>query len=297
MKQHAAIDKQPHADLKSYDRILKWRKQITKGLLNLWLLFLSVTCMFPLLWILYSSFKTQQEFSLNIVSLPGQLHIANYVQAIRVTDMGTLLFNSTYISVIAVSFTLALSFITGYVLSRFQFRGRSFLYVMFLFGMLIPIHSMLIPIFVQFNTLDINNKWYTLLFPNIAFNLPIAIFLFENFIRTIPTELEEAAYMDGSSLAKTMAYIIFPICRPVMATSLVLSFLNIWNEFPFALVLISEKALRTVPVGLSNLTSQFSVNYPQMMAALIIAILPVVIVYLLANKLIIQGMAAGAVKS
>ncbi|MBM7573000.1 carbohydrate ABC transporter permease [Aquibacillus albus] len=272
-------------------------KRTASLILNVFLFLLSATCLFPIIWVAYSSLKTQKEFSLNIISLPTQFHFQNFIDAIEITNMGTLLFNSTYVTVISVVLTLVLGFVTAYVLSRFTFKGRAIVYTLFLLGMLIPIHSLLIPIFALFNSVNIANKWYTLIFPNVAFNLPIVIFLIENFIRTIPKELEEAAYIDGSSMLKTMFYIILPICKPVLATALVLSFLHTWNEFPFALVLINDQNLRTIPVGLANFTSSFTVNYPQLMAALVIAILPVVIVYLVANKQIIKGMAAGAIKS
>ncbi|MBZ4644571.1 MAG: ABC-type sugar transport system, permease component [Clostridia bacterium] len=271
-------------------------KKILGFLLNIVMMLFSFTCIFPLIWMMYSSLKTQKEFSLNIISMPLKPQFDNYIQAIKVGKMQIYFFNSLFISIISVIGIIIIAFITGYFLSRYQFRGRNFLYVFFLSGMLIPIHSLLIPVFIQFKWLGFLDKRFTLILPYIAFGLPMAVFLLESFIKSIPVEIEEAAVIDGSPIFTTLMRIILPICRPVISTVLILSFLNAWNEFPFALILVKSQKLKTLPVGLTNFNGQYSVNYTQLMAALVIAVLPVIIIYLLFYKKIIQGMTAGAVK-
>jgi raffinose/stachyose/melibiose transport system permease protein len=144
--------------------------------------------------------------------------------------------------------------------------------------------------------LGLYDKFFTLIIPYIAIRLPLSIFLFESFIKTIPIELDEAAYMDGASTFFTMTRIIFPVCKPVMSTIVILAFLDTWNEFPFALVLVTKNIYRTLPVGLTNFYGQYTTNYTTLMAALVLSILPVIIVYLLFYKKVMQGMTAGAVK-
>lgn len=264
--------------------------------LNLIIWIFSISCVFPFIWIVYSSLKTQQEFSLNIISLPAVPQFINYTELFKTGNMFTAFINSSYISIISVLFIIVIAFLTAYCLSRFEFRGRKIIYIFFLSGMLIPQHSLLIPVFIFFKNLGLYNTRITLLFPYIAFGLPMAIFLMESFIRTIPVEVEEAALIDGSGIFRRLYSIIFPMCKPVVATSLILSFLSAWNEFPFALILIRSQALKTIPLWLTNFNGRYSTDYTQLMAALVMASLPVIIVYLAFSKRVVQGMTAGAVK-
>ncbi|MYL36926.1 carbohydrate ABC transporter permease [Halobacillus litoralis] len=269
---------------------------IGKSTLNTLLFIFSLSAIFPIVWMIYSSFKTQSEFTLNILSLPSEWNFSNYVEAFKIGQLHNYFFNSVYISFISVFLIIFLAFIIGYMLARFAFPGRTIIYVLFLFGMLIPIHGLLVPIFIEFRSTGLLNQPYTLILPYVAFGLPIAIFLFETFIKQIPKEIEEAAIMDGCSTFQIIFKVIFPMAGPVIATATILSFLYAWNEFPFALVLIQSPELRTLPVGLTNFNGQYTVNYPQMMAAMSVTVLPVLIVYLAFYKKIIKGMTAGAVK-
>ena len=265
-------------------------------LLNIAMLAFSITCIFPIVWIMYSSLKTKDEFMLDIMSLPGSLNFDNYYTAFVEGEMHVYFANSIFNSVVTVLIVIFLSFCVGYALSRYQFRGRNVIYTLFLAGMMIPVYSLLVPLFIQFKTLNLTDKMGTLILPYVAIRLPLAIFLFESFVRTIPRELDEAAYIDGAHTFFTMWRIIFPLCKPVTSTVLILAFLDTWNEFPFALVLITQRSLRTLPVGLTDFYGQFTAEYTTLMAALVLSMLPVMIVYLAFRKQIIQGMTAGAVK-
>lgn len=263
---------------------------------NLVMLLFAVSCIFPIVWMIYSSLKTQSQFMLNIVALPTVPQFGNYAQAAKLGNLGPYFFNSFYNSVLSVAGALIVSFVTGYVLSRFQFRGRNFLYFYYLSGMLIPIYALLIPIFIEFQQLHLINRQFTLILPYIAFQMPMSVFLTDSYVRSIPMEIEEAAFMDGCSLVKTMFRIIMPICQPVLATSLILSFLGNWNEFPLALVLLNTERLKTLPLGLTNFVGANSTQYTLLLSALVIVTLPVLLIYMLFHKYIIQGMVAGAVK-
>ena len=263
---------------------------------NLLVFFLSITCIYPMVWLLYSSVKTEQNFALDTLGLPTALNFQNYPKAFSDGRIGHYMINSLFNTVITVIFVLLLGFITGYCLSRFKFPGRSLLYYLFLAGMLVPIYALLVPIFIEFKALNILNKKITLILPYIAFSLPVTIFLIESYVKQIPIELEEAAFVDGGSTISSMFRIIMPVCSPVLATSAILCFLNTWNEFPLALVLIRSTALKTIPIGLTNFVGTYTTNYTLMMAALVIATLPVIIIYLLFYNNIIKGMVAGAVK-
>jgi len=272
---------------------------IRKGgrfLYNGLLLLFSAICIFPIIWIVYSSVKTKEDFMMDIVSLPARIQFKNYYSAFIEGRLYMNFISSAFNTAITVIFVLLFAFTIGYALARYQFKGRNFIYTLFLVGMLTPIYALIVPLFIQLKTLKMDNQFYTLLIPYIAIRLPLSMFLFESFIRSVPLELEEAAYMDGATVWCTMRKIIFPICKPVMSTALILAFLDTWNEFPFALVLVTDDKFRTVPVGLTSFYGQYTTDYTILMAALVLSALPVIILYIFFNKKIIQGMTAGAVK-
>ncbi|GHV42538.1 ABC transporter permease [Spirochaetia bacterium] len=276
--------------------IQKTKDAVSSVICNVLVAALSITCIFPVVWLLYSSLKTERNFANDILGLPTEFRFANYPQAFTEGRIGSYLVNSLYVTVITVIVSIVLGFVLGYCLSRYKFPGRTFLYYLFLSGMLVPIYALLVPIFIEFKSLGLLNKRITLILPYIAFALPVSIFLIESYVKGIPIELEEAAFVDGANHVYTMFRIIMPVCIPVLATCAILAFLNTWNEFPLALVLISSTRLKTLPIGLTNFVGAYSTHYTLMMAALVIATLPVIIIYLMFYNNIMKGMVAGAVK-
>ncbi|MCR4945625.1 MAG: carbohydrate ABC transporter permease [Lachnospiraceae bacterium] len=268
-------------------------------IMNVVLWLFSIMCMFPLIWMLYSSLKEKREFNASLMSLPTHPTIDNYIKIFSNKDANLLgaMANSLRVTMLSVFLIMLFSFIVGYILARVNFSLNRPLYVMFLMGMLIPIHSLLVPIYIIFNKVGMANQWYTLLFPYVAFNLPVSLFLVEGYVKGIPSALEEAAAIDGSSFTRTMFTIILPICKPILITIAIINVFSCWNEFSFALVLISNnKAITTVPLALKNFTGQFTSDYPKMMSAMLITMAPVVALYFIFSKQIIKGMVAGAVK-
>jgi len=260
------------------------------------LILFSLSCVFPIIWMIYSSLKSSSEFNVSIISLPQKLMFKNYVNAIKVSHMENYFFNSIFNALISLVFVILISFILGYFLSRFRFRGRNLIYTIILFGMLIPIPSLLIPLFIQFKSLGLFDERFTLIIPYVAFGLPFSTFLVESYIKGIPVQIEEAAVIDGSGFIRMLFAIVMPLSVPILTTIAILQFFTKWNEFPFALILVNSENLKTIPLGLLNFSSQYSTDYPLKMAALTLAILPVILIYLLFNKKIIEGMIAGAVK-
>jgi raffinose/stachyose/melibiose transport system permease protein len=165
-----------------------------------------------------------------------------------------------------------------------------------MFGLLVPVHALMVPMYLQFQRLGLNDQWYTLIIPYVAFGLPFALFLVESYIASIPKEMEEAATIEGCSFARILFGIILPMAAPVIATVTIMQFFACWNEFSFALILISTEELRTVPLGLTYFRAQRDTNYPLLMAAMILSLLPVAVVYFTFSGKIIKGVAAGAVK-
>lgn len=273
-------------------------KKITpiQVLLNFIVSIFTISCIFPIIWMTYTSLKSNKEYQENILSLPSSINFDNYVQVMRNSNFGQYFYNSFIVSLLTLTLVIIFSLITGYFLSRFKFKGRKTIYAFFMLGLVVPTHAWLLPMFIQFNNLGILDKRITLVLPYITFAMPTAIFLLESFIQSIPIEMEESASIEGCGVWQSLWKIILPLCKPMLATVLILTFNTSWNEFPFALVLITKDSLKTVPVALSMFTGTYTTNYPQLVTALVISIIPVVIFYALFSKKIMEGMVAGAVK-
>lgn len=271
---------------------------VTSVILNAIMLLFSLSCIFPLVWMLYSSLKVKREFNKDIISLPTDPTIQNFIDVLTNPDyhIGDSILNSVRTTVISVALIVFFGFIVGYFLARIRFKGSKIIWLMLLMGMLIPVHSLLVPIYVVFNRTGLSNQWFTLIIPYVAFGMPIAVFLCQSFIKEAPTALEEAASIDGCSFSGTLFKVIMPICKPIMITVAILQTFSCWNEFSFALVLIKDTALQTVPLAMTQFTGQFSSDYPKIMAAMLITMAPIVILYFAFSKQIIKGMVAGAVK-
>ena len=274
------------------------RKAIFTVLENGILWIFSLSCIFPLVWMGYSSLKEKRAFNADTVGLPTEPTLSNYTRILTNPDyhLAESMWNSLRTTAISVALIVLFSFIVGYILARVRFKLNRPLYVMFLMGMLIPIHSLLVPIYIVFKNCGLSNQWFTLILPYVSFGLPMSIFLVEGYVKGVPTALEEAAAIDGSSFSHTLWTIILPICKPILVTVAIIQVFGCWNEFSFALVLIKDSSLQTVPLALTQFKGQFASDYPKQMAAMLITMSPIVILYFAFSKQIIKGMVSGAVK-
>ncbi|MDE6389361.1 MAG: carbohydrate ABC transporter permease [Lachnospiraceae bacterium] len=282
----------------SYTTADKVKRGILGFFLNALMIIFSASCIFPLIWMFYSSLKTKRVFNADIIGLPTAPTIENYIKIMTNQDyhIGQSMVASVRTTVLSLFFIVLFGFIVGYILSRIKFKGNRILYVMFLMGMLIPVHSLLVPIYVVFNKTGLGNQWFTLVIPYVAFGLPMAVFLVEGFIKAIPVELEEAAAIDGSSFTRTLFSIILPVAKPILVTIAIIQVFSCWNEFSFALVLIKDVRLQTVPLAMTMFKGQFASDYPKIMSAMLTTMAPIVVLYFIFSKQIIKGMVAGAVK-
>lgn len=263
---------------------------------NVILMIFSITCVFPAIWLFYSSLKGKAEFYNNPIALPAHPSFQHYIDIFTKSKILVWMGNTVRNSVISLIFIILIGFVVGYFLSRYRFKGRKFLYGYFLLGMLVPVHALMVPMYVLFTKTGITDQWFTLVLPYTALSLPIAVFLVESFVHSVPVEVEEAAAIDGSSFHRTLFSIIMPMCKPILVTVGIIQFFYVWNEFTFALILMNSEQLMTIPVGITLFKGQFTTDYPKMMTAMLVAILPAVILYFSFSKQIIKGMVAGAVK-
>lgn len=273
-----------------------WLGKGTGYLVNLLMLVYALVTLYPLYWLFISAFKTNQEFYEHPFALPKAWQLGNFKRAWELSDMGRALVNSSIVTFSAILLTLFLGSLTAYVLSRFSFRWRGVLSGLFVVGMLIPIHSTLVPLFIMMKNVGILNTYWALILPYACFELPVAIFVIAAYMSTIPKEIEEAAIVDGVGYFGIFVRMMLPLTLPALSTVAILGFLRYWNDFAFALVFINEQSLKTIPLSLSIFSDGFGTDYALTMSAMAISVLPTIVVFLIFQEQIMKGMVAGAVK-
>ncbi|CAG7644775.1 Diacetylchitobiose uptake system permease protein NgcG [Paenibacillus solanacearum] len=272
--------------------VKKWRRGLFWTLMAVY----GLITLYPLLWLFISAFKSNAEFINRPFSLPEAWQVDNFVRAWKGSKMGVAFFNSLVVSVISLAITLFISALASFVLARFRFKMKGWIMGFFVVGLLIPIHSTLVPLFILMKQMSLLNTYWALILPYTAFALPTAIFVLTAYLSSIPKEIEEAAFIDGTGLWGVFLRVMLPISLPALATVTILSFLHFWNDFSFALVFISKSSLKTLPLAIATFADGYQTDYGLTLAAMTIAVIPTIIVYLLFQEQVMKGMTAGAVK-
>ncbi|MNI16685.1 L-arabinose transport system permease protein AraQ [compost metagenome] len=270
---------------------------LVKGIVHIILGILFVTQLYPLLWLLIYSLKNNEEIlSGAFFALPASPQWKNFTDAIGAGHYFQYLSNSLFVTTVTMLGVLLLSSLASFAISRFRWRYAQTVMVLFLIGMMIPLQATLLPLMIIFKNLGILNTHLSIILPYIAFQTPIAVFILSGFMKSIPSEIEESAIVDGAGIFRTFWSIIIPISIPPMMTVCILTFINIWNEYILAATFISSERLKTLPFGVNSFVSQYSVNYGAIGAFLVLGALPVILIYFLLADKITKGMVAGAVK-
>ena len=251
---------------------------------------------YPTIWMLMQSLKTKFEMYANVWGLPSQLFVENYVQAWRIARMGTYIFNSLIVSLGTVALVLVTASLAGYAFGKLRFAGSRVLFYMFVFTLIVPHQVTIIPLYAVVSGLGLSNSYLALILPYAAGGLPLSIFLLRAFFESVPREIEEAARIDGCSELAAFWRVVLPISGPGLATVTILQFLGAWNEFILALIFIRNQSLRTIPLGLQAFFFEYAVEWGYLFAALSMATVPVIVVYVLMQRQFIRGLTAGAVK-
>ncbi len=269
-----------------------------KLLVQLFLLAWLILCLFPLYWLITFSLKENTEiFSGNILGLPGKWLWSNYAQAWG--DGGKI---SLYLrnSVIVTGTTLLLTSFFGFMLSygllRMRWKGQHAATLYVLMGLMIPVHAALLPLLEIEKSLKIVGTFWGMIIPYTAFNIPMTLMIISGFITSIPMEMEEAAYIDGSGVYRTAFTIILPMMVPAMVTSCIFVFLQVWNELLMASVFATVEDIRVLTVGITQMQGQHQTDWGPIGAALFIATLPTLILYMCMSSKVQKSLIAGAVK-
>ena len=251
----------------------------------------------PLLIIVNYSFKTKKELYLESpLALPSSLNLDNYKQAFDKLNLVTTYTNTLIYTVISVLILALLCGITAWAIARCKAKFFNFCYIYFIIGILIPYQALFLPIYIIGYKMNLTNTRYGIIFMYIATGISFGVFLMTSFMSTVPLELEEAARIDGCSVFRTYFSVVMPLLKPAMATLVIMQSFQIWNDYLLASLYVSKNSLKTLTVAIQSLFSAQSSDYTTAMAAIVISVLPIAILFIALQKYFIKGMTVGAVK-
>lgn len=273
-------------------------KKTKKYVLVALLILFSVICIYPLLYLLFYSLKTNNEiFFTNPFGLPMDPQFDNYVRAFNAFDLILYFKNSLLVTFASVAGILVLALPFSYATTRMTWRLKNAAVFYITMGLFIPIQVIIIPLAILVKNLQIANTYFALIIPYIAFNMAFTAMVLSTSFRALPKEMEESAFLDGAGVGKTFLHIMVPLIKPAIATSLIFAFLNIWNEYTLASILISKTEVKTLPIGLSSFVGQHSTDWGAMGACFVISSIPTILMYLIFSEQVEKALTiGGAVK-
>lgn len=270
------------------------KHRITHLLFEVFLFLLGLIVLIPLATVVLSSFKTFDEAALFNLTLPTSLSFENYIKVIETSDVARSLINGLIYCLFSAGIVIVLTSLASFVLSRSKAKGLIFLYNVFIAGLVLP--ASIIPTIILTKQLHIYGTYFNLIMIYAAFNIPLSILLYTGFIKTIPVSLDEAVIIDGGGPFKVFLHVIFPLLKPVHMTALLIIITGVWNDFFFQLYFATSSKMRSMPLTIYNYFSLYSRSWNLVCANIVISILPMVVLYLVFQKYIVDGMTVGAVK-
>ncbi len=264
--------------------------------ITLLLIIIGLFTSFPLILAFINSFKSNGELLSNVLSLPSKLYFDNYIRSLEKMSYFRSLGNTVFLAVLAVFFMALFSSLAGWKMCRTKTRLSKFLFAMFVFSMLIPFSSIMIPLYKVALALGIKNSLVGLALIYAGLGESMAIFIYYGFVKGIPVEMEEAAAIDGCNSIQTFFLVVFPMLKATTATVCITNMLWIWNDFLLPLIIISDNKKYTLLLSTNTLFGQYSSDWTAILSALILAALPAILLYVIFQKNIMKGIADGAVK-
>ncbi len=267
-------------------RILKW----------VLLIVLAIYTIFPLLWLFVTSLKTNAEYFRSPFSLPAIPQWHNFADAFISAGMGRQILNSIVVAFGAVFLNLLLSGMAAYSISRYRFRAREAIFLAFSLGVMIPLNAFMIPYYQMYSSLHLLDSHAGLILLYASINMPMSIFIVRGFMDTFPTELEEAANIDGLGFFGRFFHMVLPLTKNGFVTAGTFAFITCWNEFVYANLMLNTAAKRTIQTGVRWFTNEFTTDYVRLYSAICVAIAPSLLIYFLFQEQVISGLTVGAVK-
>jgi raffinose/stachyose/melibiose transport system permease protein len=250
----------------------------------------------PLTFSVLGGFRTSQQLSADPVGLPNPWVWENYEMLIKSGTFWRQVWNSTLIAMLTTIAVLPAASLAAFVLARYEFRGRELVYGLFTIGLLFPIAVAILPLFIVLRQIGLLSSPLGVALPQAAFGLPIAIVIMRPFFRAVPRSLQDAARIDGCGPFRFYWYVMLPLSRPVLSTIAVITIVGSWNAFLLPLLVLIDPSDHTLPIGVNNISAQFSTDYSVVLAYTTLSMIPALIFYALAERQIIGGLASGALK-
>lgn len=262
------------------------------------LIIVAVIQLFPFFWLILFSLKSNTEIfdPSKILSLPEVWHFENYAMALQGGEIIRYFLNSILYSAVTVIVSGFLAAMAAYGLTRMDWKLKGGVMAVFMLGIMMPVQATLLPLFQMLDITGLRNGYLGLMIPYFVFAIPMSIMVLSSFFRSIPREMEEAACIDGCGIFRTFFVIILPMIKPALATASIFAFMNTWNELLFANTFVDDEAYRTLPVGIMTFVGEHSTNWGLIGAGLVIATVPIVIIYFILSRQIQSSMTVGAVK-
>lgn len=256
----------------------------------------AILTVFPLIWLLYSSFKLNAEIVLHPLGFPRSPTFYNYTESWAKGHLGTALINSFIYTISATVSTMLLAMAAAFGLTKFSFKSTKFFTSAFALGLMISVHAVIIPLFQLEAKLGITNTRLGVIIPYIAFDLPLSVMIAVPYVRGIPNAIIESAEIDGAKYRYVFWMMIMPLSVPVIATMVILSFLRHWNEFLFVFVFTTKLALKSLPVAITQFAGRMNIDYGLQYASLVVGVLPMILFYIVFHAQLIRGFGEGALK-
>lgn len=272
------------------------KSKLGKIIMYLYLLVMTAVFAMPMVFTLLSSVKTKLEIFSDPFALPKVPQFVNYIVAWKEANMSRYFINSILQAGATVIILAIMASMAAYVLSRFDFKGNKFLLLFFTVGMMVPMHTVLVPVAYIIGALNLKNNILALILIYVSFSLPFSILVMTNFMKGVNRSLEEAAVIDGATYFQVYRLVILPLCIPALSTISIFNFLSAWNNILFPLLFINDKKLKPISLGLLNFNGERGSDYGPLMAAIVITVALPLILYLLFQEKVEGGLAAGAVK-
>jgi ABC-type glycerol-3-phosphate transport system permease component len=257
----------------------------------------ALVAVFPFGWMLLSSIKSLQElYTVPPVWLPKAPTLTNYINVLTNSNIPRYFLNSTIIALGSTGIALLLAVLAAYGFARFRFRGQNTAQAFILISQLLPTATILVPLYIILSSLHLINTYAGLILVYLIHTLPLCIWMLIGYFKTISVELEEAAMIDGASRLTILFRILLPLSLPGIVAVVVYCFVTTWNEFIFALVFATDTSVKTLPIGLAEVTSEFNTDWGSVMAASVVMTAPVILLFFAMQKLFVGGLTAGATK-
>lgn len=274
------------------------KKKITIKTIIVYIILIAVAAstIYPIVFMILSSFKSKYEYMLNIFGIPQEWTLSNFKAIFKSYDVGRLMFNSFFVTITAVVIGLIITSMAAYSLSKIKYRGRGVIFRIFMFVLLVPSQALMMPVYIIVSKMGLVNTYTGIILIYISTSVAFSTYLLVQNCKDIPDEMIDAAKIDGAGYVKVYHAVVLPMLKPTIATLAILNFLSYWNEIVYTRLILQKTEYHTMTLGLMTISGKYGTNMPLLMSGLIINMIPAFLIFAVFNKYLSKGIAMGSVK-